>query len=234
MMAYCISFVVFGLLFGGAWLFTRLPRTIYLPNMHEGATEDQEIRKKRAAQMLARQNLLINGSLFALFILTLLIIALAEPARKVQAALWPTVTPTASNTPTPTRTPTPRPTRTPTPTSGTEGGNFLTSLASGTGTPASGGKPTATRMSGSFFPSGGGGGSGGSSTITIVQTRIVVVTQMVYIPMTVLVTYIPASATVTHTPTATATATQTETPTATATASETPTPTHTPTETPTP
>lgn len=223
----CILFPIFG--WFGTWL---AKRTIYRPiTSEEGAArneQEERDRVKTIREKSVRKTFLYYG----VIVLVLFAMAgLAEPARKVKAALFPTATPTITLTftSTVTRTPsnTPKASRTPTP-GGVQSDNFLTALA---GTPITGTPRTPTP----FLPSGS---TSNSSPQRIVQTVIVVRTQIVYIPVTQ-INYYPVTVlvpvTVTNTPQPTV-ITDTPSPTLTFTQTLSPTPTFTPTitETPTP
>lgn len=237
----CLLFPVAGWL--GMWL---AKRTLYRPIAAEEGIQRNEQEERDKTRRIREQSVRRVFVFYAVLVGVLYTMAaLAEPAQKVRAALWPTPTPslTLTYTPTITRTPsrTPTTSRTPTATMPGQGaGNFLTSLAvTGTaGTPA----PT------SFLP----GGSSNPSLVTrvvpvtVVVVRTVIVTRVNYVPITVVVTNTPESAptwthtstpTATNTPTATPSLTPSASPTVTLEASHTPTPTtstETPTETPTP
>lgn len=213
-MSYLIVTLVFGTLLMIAWfVFGKLKPTVYLNKVGENAaavSNDIEASKKKVEQIRSRRFVFSIGGVFALCILSYALIALAGPAGKVQAALWPSPTPTASNTPT--ITPTRTPTNTPRVSSTPNQGRTQTAIAK-TGSPT----PTKT-----IAPSGSG-----SSSVTVIQTRLVVVTKIVYVAQTVFVT-------ITNTPIYTETPSQTPTITSTATETPTPTPTFPPTETETP
>lgn len=233
----CLLFPLFG------FIGYRLAgRTVYraIPMDDNAQRNEQDERDK--VKKIREDGVRRTFTVYAVIVVLLFSLAfLAEPARKVRAALWPTATPTASNTatPSPTKTPTRTPTITVTPsiTSTANANNFLTSLAgAGTltpGTPRPGNTPQ---------PGGGGGG-------VVIQTRIVSIPQTVVVVRTVIVTVVviqgvPVTVVVTvtetsvHTPTVTATPsptfTHTETATQTPIPSITPTVTATVTETPTP
>lgn len=227
----CALFFAFG--WFGLWL---AKRTIYYAaSPEDGAKQDEQAKREKVKQ-IRESNLKRVFMVYGVIVLVLYGLALvAEPAKKVQAALWPTPTPTYTVTPslTPTRTPSRTPAASRTPTAiktGTSGaGNFLTTIAH---TP---GAATATQGSGMIvvtkvvsFP----------VTVIVKQTQMVVVTVVNYVvqtmPVTVVVT---ATHTTVDTPQATATVvTATPSLTYTVTASPTPTATwtHTPTETHTP
>lgn len=226
--------------FFGWFAFWLAKRTLY---RNEDGTESVVQRDEQAEREKVRKTKEANVrrifTTYGVIVVTLfLLAAVAEPAKKVRAALWPTATPTASNTvtPSPTKTPTRTPTITVTPsiTGTANANNFLTSLAgAGTLTPGTP-RPGTTQ-------SGPGGVViqtrvvGIPQTVVVVRTVIVVVTQVVIqgVPMTVIVT---VTETPLHTPTVTATPspTFTHTETFTPTASHTPTATGTVTETPMP
>lgn len=222
--------------FFGWFAFWLAKRTLY---RNEDGTESVVQRDEQAERDKVRKTKEANvRRIFTIYgtivVVMFLLAAVAEPAKKVRAALWPTATPTASNTatPSPTKTPTRTPTITVTPsiTGTANANNFLTSLAGASGTP----RPGTTQ-------SGPGGIViqtrivGVPQTVVVVRTVIVVVTVIQGVPMTVIVT---VTETPVHTPTVTATPsptfTPTETFTQTPTASHTPTATGTVTETPTP
>lgn len=208
-----------------------LKRTIYRPIASDEGIQRDEQAERDKVKAIREQGVKKVFMIYAAVVLMLFGIAfLAEPVKKVHAALWPTATPTLTNTPIPTatRTPSNTPTASRTPTStqpGDGAANFLTTVADVNTT----GTPPATRTA--FLPSGG---SSGGNTVTIIQTRIVVqvqtqivtVPQIHYVPITVIVTATntplpsptPESPTETATYTVTPSATQTTTPT------ETPTP----------
>jgi hypothetical protein len=214
-MSYIIVTLVFGTLLVIVWfVFGKLKPTVYLNKVGDNAaavSNDIEASKKQVEKIRARRFVVGIGGTFALCIVSYLLIAAAGPAKKVQAALWPTATPTATNTPTitPTRTPTNTPRVSPTPNLG----RTQTAIAKT-------GSPTTTKT---IAPSGSGG-----SSITVIQTRIVVITKVVYVAQTVVVI---ASNTpiVSETPSQTPTITSTLTETPTATVTFTPTETETPT-----
>lgn len=235
----CVLFPIF------AWLGTWLAkRTIYRPiASEEGASRNEQEERdkvKGIREKSVRKTFTIYG---AIVLVVFGMAALAEPVQKVHAALFPTATPTVTSTRTPTRTPTPSRTPSITTTSTArqtnDGSNFLTTLA---GTPITGTPRTPTP----FLPSGSGGGNSPAATRIVIQTVIVVRTQIVikqvtqinYYPVTVYVvvtaTNTPtpqptlivdtASPTITQSPTLSPTPTVTYTPTATPTFTETPTP----------
>jgi hypothetical protein len=204
-------------------------RTIYRPiSSEEGAQRDEQAERDKVKQIRVDGVTRIGKIYLGIVIAMFAIAALSEPAQKVQAALWPTATPTLTLTPTPTATRpptnTPTPSRTPSPTLvgdlGSSPGNFLTSIAGG-GTPFQTSTP--------FLPSGGG-----SSSVTIIRTVIVPQTQIVQVPVTVIVPQtVIVVVTATNTPLPSPTP-ESPTQTVTATATLTPSPTSTPTETPIP
>jgi hypothetical protein len=211
----CVLFPIVG------WLALSLAkRTIYRPiTSDEGQVRDEQAARDevRASREKGVRKIFTYYAVFVSILF--LLAALSGPAKKVQAALWPTATPTVTNTRTPTITPTrtntPRASNTP------KENNFLTTI-SGTGT------ITGTVLPSTLVPSGGGGSVVIVQTRIVVQTRIAPVTQIVYYPVTVIVTItntpLPSSETATITPTYTATQTATPTITFTPTETETPTP----------
>lgn len=237
----CGLFMIFG------WFaYAMARRTVYraIP-MEEGVQRDEQTERDKVKKIRedgVRRTFTVYG---VIVVVLFLMAALAEPAQKVRAALWPTATPTASNTatPSPTKTPTRTPTITVTPsiTGTANANNFLTSLAgAGTLTPG-------TPRPGYTQPSQPGGGVviqtrivSIPQTVVVVRTVIVTVVVIQGVPVTVVVTVTPTSplpntATVSPTPSSTHTETVTASPTLTTpTASHTPTATGTPTETPTP
>jgi hypothetical protein len=220
-MSYIIASIIFGALLVIVWfVFGKLKPTVYLNKVGENAavvSSDIEASKKQVEKIRSRRFVVGIGAVFGMCLLTYLLLAAAGPAKKVQAALWPTSTPTASNTPTvtPTRTPTNTPRFSPTP-----------NIARTQTAIARTGSPTPTKT---IAPSSGSGGGG--NTITIIHTRLVIITRVIHVAQTVIViasntplvsvtpSLTPAIAptsTITETPTSTVTFTPTET--------ETPTP----------
>jgi hypothetical protein len=236
MSPYLITMIVFGVLLGGVYMFLSVPRTVYLPTV-EGVQEDAEARKKKAAKVRSRQFVFGVGGVVGLCLLTMFGIWISGPATKVYAALNPSATPTVTNTSTATLTPTitstPTASNTPRATATSKLIGTLQAMSSLTAS-APGGTPTRTPR-GLPTSSGGGAVSIRNVPVTVISTRLVQVTQVVYLYINVPVTVV-VTATPTYTPTATGfpTETPTETATATATVSETPTETPTPTFTPTP
>lgn len=203
-------------LFGWAGMaFTK--RTIYRPIAPEEGLQRDEQGERDKVKAIREKSVKRTFSIYGLVVSLFVMAALAEPAQKVKAALWPTATPTLTVTPSPTITRTPS----------------LTPLASRTPTVAvTGASPSPTIT---LIPSGSVPGGNSVSVIVTrvvvqVQTRIVPVYMTVinYVPITVVVTVTetpPPTATVdlfSHTPTASPTLTPTITPTPTFT--ETPTP----------
>ena len=248
-LATIISCLLFPLVaWAGLW---TAKRTIYYAaSTDDGAKPDEQTKRDRVKKLREKnlKNLFVLYGGIAAFLFTAALVA--EPAKKVQAALWPTQTPTYTVTPslTATRTPsrTPQASRTPTVSrTGTSGaGNFLTTIAGGTpgaATPTQGGGVVIVTKIVSF-----------PVTVIVKQTQMVVVTVVNYVvqtmPMTVIVTATdaaidtpqPTATVVSATPSLTHTATFTASPTPTATWTHTPsatlvTPTvEPPTETPTP
>jgi hypothetical protein len=216
MSAYLIISLVFGTILAVVWfVFGKLKPTVYLNKVGENASaigNDIEASKKQVEKIRSRRFVVGVGATIGLCILSYIMVAAAAPARKVQAALWPTATPTVTQTRTvtPTRTPTTTPRLSSTPHEARTQTAF-----------AKTGSPTVTST---IAPSGSN-----SSRITIIQTQLVVITKIVYVPQTVMVTITDTSVytfTPSVTPTITSTGTMTETPTG--------TPTLTPTETETP
>lgn len=223
----CLMFPLFG------WLaMAAAKRTIYRPvTSAEGQQRDEEAEREKVKDIREKSVRKIFG-IYAVIAGALFVIAFIRvPAQKVSAALWPSATPTVTNTSTPTNTPTATRTLLPSKTA-TAGDvhNFLTTIA---GTPGPLPDKTPTKAASSVIPSGGG------STITIVQTRVVIQVQTrvvyQYVPVTVIVTatntplpsFTPATSTETFTPTPTGTATETPSPTFTPTITFTPTETET-------
>lgn len=216
-------------------------RTVYSSIASEdGAPRDEQGERDRVKQN-REHGVKRVFSMYVVIVALLFALAwLAEPVRKVKAALFATATPTVTITPSPTvtRTPsnTPTPSRTPTLTAqGGSAANFLTTIAGGSaGTSAPG--------QGNLTPSGSlpvGGNTNTIVTRVVVQTKIVNVnvyqTLIYYVPITVVVTatFTPLPPLASDTPTQTFTPTATAS-SSTATLTETPTPTPTHTETPTP
>ena len=152
----------------------------------------RELMQRRNAR-LSKMGLLAF-SVVAIFACAML--TMAEPAQKVQAALWPTATTTASVTPRPTRTRTPKPTL------------RYTLTPRYSPTPSATQTPLVTPTARTIYQ---------NSVVT--QIVRVNVQQTVLVPVTVIVFQ-----TVIVTPTETPTATDTPTATATETPTETPTP----------
>lgn len=195
----------------GAWVFFQLnrPYTNITPITADSITPEHEeaARQDRREKRVAR----IKKIGFGYMIFATLVIGgsyMVTPVQKVQAALWPTETPTATPTftPRPTRTPSPTPRYTYTP----------WSTATGTGAPGETEAAPATLTPRVVV-----------QTNNVIQTRIVnvVQTQIVYVPQTVVV-YQTVVVLASPTPLEPATDTPTFTPSATPT--ETATPTHTP------
>jgi hypothetical protein len=231
MSPYLITSIVFGILFVIVYFYVSLPKTIYMPTT-EGVQESVEVRKKRAEAIKSKQWMIGVGGVIGLCLLSYFVIWISGPAKRVHAALYPSATPTITNTATitPTRTSTPTPRISPT----SRMIDSLQAMSTLTGQPTG---PTGTAKPAELKPSGSSGGS-----VTIIQTRVVIQTRIVYVtqfvvmtvPVTVIVTNTPV-ATVTVANTATITPTiETATPTVTVTSTSTLTSTPTQTETPVP
>lgn len=237
-LATILSCVLFPLMaWAGLW---AAKRTIYYAAAPEEGAKQDEGTKRERVKALREKNLKRLFMVYGVIVLVLYGLALvAEPAKKVQAALWPTATPTQTFTPSPTitRTPsrTPAASRTPTVSkTGTSGaGNFLTTIAGGTP-----GSPTATQGGGVVIQTRV---VSVPMTVIVKQTQVVIVTVVNYVVQTMPVTVVviatnttvdtppPTATVVTATPSLTYTVTVSPSPTPTAT--WTPTSTHTPTAT---
>lgn len=228
-----INTIIFGVLGFLVFLLIKWEanRTYYRPIMSEERNASNEIEARDEAKNYRIKHIYRWAILYMVLCLLGYAVAFSIPTvKKVQAALYPSATPTQTSTRTPTATP--RATNTPLNTATLEPSNFLTQFAGGI---------TPTRYS----PPGSVGYtpisySGGSSSSQFVQvTRIVnqyiPITRIVnqYIPVTrVVVQTVIVIVTPTYTPVETETASFTPSPTATFT--ETPSPTATETETLTP
>lgn len=194
------------LMWGGVFWWANVPRTYWRgvnsdkPEVtNEEALRDEAKKARRQSTWrLVRWAFLITALFYgAIFLL--------EPAKKVQAALWPTSTPTASLTLTASITPTLKPT------------------LSFTLTPWETHTPTLAPMTPTarvIYQS-----QSVPVTVVVVQTRVVVVIQTVIVEVTPTFTPTPAPS---DTPTQTYTPSPTSSPTPTFTETQTPTPTETP------
>lgn len=227
-----INTIVFGVLGFLVYLLIKWEsnRTYYRPIMSEERNASNEIEARDEAKNYRIKNIYRWAGIYLVLCLLGYAVAFSIPTvKKVQAALYPSATPTQTSTRTATATP--RATNTPRNTATLKPSNFLTQLASGI-------TPTRYSPPGSIGytpPSYGGGSSGGASIQYVPVTRIVnqyvPVTRIVVQVVTVIVTptFTPVS-----TETASMTASPTFTPSPTATFTETPSPTATETETATP
>jgi hypothetical protein len=185
------------------------------PNSEQAETSEggwpQLIRERNAR--VARTGMIL---VVVVMVVSCLGLIAAPKVRVVQAALWPTVTPTITVTRTPTATRTPKPTLAYTSTPRITG--TPATRTPGTGTPGQHITVAPTQTARIIYQNGGQ--SIVTQLVNVQQT--VVVTQLVHIQQTVIVYY---TVVVTPTETPTPTGTPTETPTE----SLTPTPTETPT-----
>lgn len=208
-----VALLALGAFLVAGWLRRR---TLYIPAAEEGSAPlSQEAERKRTEQIRAKQITVVWIWFTVLCVLSYGVVAAAPVAGRVNSALFPTATATATNTPTITPTPTitNRPTRTPTPRNTSTPGQSLT-LTLNTRTPRATPATATAQVIVQY------------QNVTVIQTRIVTVLQTVIVYQTVIVTP-------TFTPTPSPVFTETPSLTPTETASPTPTFTETPSPTPT-